>query len=99
MINKETKIQQSREKISQENKFEPSINPVSQAIASYTSDSATHNVYQRLTEYKNTSSKGDSREQLTYVPSIDNISKKIAYERDSFKELPRFGKKLSAKQL
>jgi hypothetical protein len=31
------------------------------------------------------------------MPSIDNISKKIAYERESLKELPRFGKKLSAK--
>jgi hypothetical protein len=45
MINKETKIQHSREKRSQENKFEPEINPVSQAIASYSSESGTHNVY------------------------------------------------------
>ncbi len=45
MLNKENKIQQSRERMSLENKFEPAIDPVSQAIASYTSDSGTVNVY------------------------------------------------------
>lgn len=45
MFIKENKIQQSRERISLENKFEPAINPVSQAIVSYSNESATVNVY------------------------------------------------------
>ena len=99
---KEMKLQAHRLNTEQP-RFEPEINEVSNILASFTSETVYRDVYHRLSNTQKSSRPSilNTEKDLTYQPTIDSISRRLAHERNTFEQLskPNHPKGLTDKQL